>query len=80
MLQLFPPPVREQRLSGLYLEESLPRPAAGAAPFLYANFVTSLDGRIAVTGTAGALRLRTLYLDPAGDDGAGQLFASFEPA
>ena len=56
--QLFPPPVRERRLAGLYLDESLPGPDAdGAAPFLYANFVTSLDGRIAVTGSDGASRL-----------------------
>ena len=58
VLQLFPLPVRERRLAGLYLQESLPLPAAGrAAPFLYANFVTSLDGRIAVTGAGGVSRL-----------------------
>ena len=58
VLQLFPPPVRERRLLGLYLQENLPAPmSAGAAPFVYANFVTSLDGRIAVTGGDGVSRL-----------------------
>ena len=57
VLQLFPPPVRERRLAGLYLRESLPVPAPGEAPFLYANFVTSLDGRIAVTGAGGVSKL-----------------------
>ena len=58
MLQLFPPPVRKRPLPGLYLEESLPAPAPeGAAPFLYANFVTSLDGRIAVAGSDGVSSL-----------------------
>ena len=57
VLQLFPPPVRERRLSGLYLGESLPEPAVGEASFLYANFVTSVDGRIAVAGADGVSRL-----------------------
>ena len=57
VLQLFPPPIRERRLCGLYLGESLPEPAAGEAPFLYANFVTSMDGRIAVAGSDGISRL-----------------------
>ena len=58
VLQLFPLPVRKRPLSGLYLEESLPAPESeGVAPFLYANFVTSLDGRIAVAGSDGVSRL-----------------------
>ena len=58
MLQLFPLPVRERRLSGLYLQESLPAAVPeGTAPFIYANFVTSLDGRIAIAGSDGVSRL-----------------------
>ena len=57
MLRLFPPPVRTRRLEGLYLNERLPPPAAGELALVYANFVTSLDGRIAVTDAEGASRL-----------------------
>ena len=70
VVQLFPLPARKRRLEGLYLSESLPLsaagapaneslppPAAGAPALVYANFVTSLDGRIAVTDADGAARL-----------------------
>ena len=61
VIQLFPLPARRRRLEGLYLNESLPLPAAGvpadAPTLVYANFVTSLDGRIAVTDAGGAARL-----------------------
>ena len=57
VLQLFPLPARRRRLEGLYLNEHLPPPAAGRPALVYANFVTSLDGRIAVTDAAGVARL-----------------------
>ena len=61
VVQLFPPPARKRRLEGLYLNENLSPPAAGAPAavpaLVYANFVTSLDGRIAVTDAGGASRL-----------------------
>ena len=61
VVQLFPPPARKRRLEGLYLDESLSPPAAGvpadAPSLVYANFVASLDGRIAVTDADGASRL-----------------------
>ena len=56
VVQLYPPPARPRRLEGLYLNERMP-PAAGAPAMVYANFVTSLDGRIAITDTEGASRL-----------------------
>ena len=57
VMQLHPPPARPRQLEGLYLNERMPPPAAGAPAMVYANFVTSLDGRIAVTDAAGASRL-----------------------
>ena len=56
VLRLFPVPGR-RRLEGLYLDEHLPAPEAGTPALVYANFVTSLDGRIAVTGAGGVSRL-----------------------
>ena len=61
VVQLFPPPARKRRLEGLYLDESLSPPAAGVpadtSALVYANFVTSLDGRIAVADAGGASHL-----------------------
>ena len=65
VVRLFPTPVRKRRLEGLYLDESPPPfpptatggASAGTAALVYANFVTSLDGRIAVTDAGGTSRL-----------------------
>ena len=57
VVRLFPLPARRRRLRGLYLDERLPAPALGVPALVYANFVTSLDGRIAVAGAGGASRL-----------------------
>ena len=57
VVRLFPLPARRRRLEGLYLCESLPPPAACTPALVYANFATSLDGRIAVTDAGGVSRL-----------------------
>ena len=44
-------------LRGLYLNERLPAPPPTASALVYANFVTSLDGRIAVADASGISRL-----------------------
>lgn len=49
VLQLYPLPSGERQLRGLYLDHRLHELGAVAAPFVYANFVSSLDGRIALT-------------------------------
>jgi riboflavin biosynthesis pyrimidine reductase len=51
---LYPPPQRDLPLEGLYLRHAVRNIAAQAdKPFVYANFITSLDGRIAVPDPEG---------------------------
>jgi len=46
--RLYPPPATDYPLEGLYLGQ-IARPGKGAGtPFVYSNFITSLDGRIAI--------------------------------
>jgi riboflavin biosynthesis pyrimidine reductase len=57
VLQLLPQPSRECELNGLYLAHDLRQYArARKEPYIYANFVTSLDGRIAVKAAHGGGR------------------------
>jgi riboflavin biosynthesis pyrimidine reductase len=48
VLQLFPTPGGSLPLEGLYLAHELHRKAEAEKPFVYSNFVASLDGRIAL--------------------------------
>lgn len=61
VLRLFPPPSESVALRGLYLELELHRRGSPECPFVYANFLTSLDGRIALEDDQGKAYLpRTL--------------------
>ncbi len=53
VLQLYPLPSSERELRGLYLAHDLRQYANDETPYIYANFVTSLDGRIAVKQPRG---------------------------
>ncbi len=53
LLRLFPPPCDRVTLRGLYLNLCLHRRGTREQPFVYANFLTSLDGRIALEDAAG---------------------------
>lgn len=54
VLECFPSPGKERELRGLYLSHDVRQSAgAGQEPFIYANFVTSLDGRIAIKRPRG---------------------------
>lgn len=56
VLRLYPLPAARLPLRGLYLAHDLRRRAAGR-PFLYTNFIASLDGRIAETDSRGRKRV-----------------------
>ena len=48
LLRLFPIPQKEVPLTGLYLDHQIHELGTQSHPFVYANFVSSLDGRIAL--------------------------------
>jgi riboflavin biosynthesis pyrimidine reductase len=48
LLQVYPGPARDASLRGLYLNEAFRPAGAPARPFVYASFITSLDGRISL--------------------------------
>lgn len=61
VFRLFPPPYEEVPLRGLYLSLGLQRRGTAESPLVYANFLTSLDGRIALEDREGRTYLpRTL--------------------
>ncbi|MGZ5050622.1 MAG: RibD family protein [Methylobacter sp.] len=48
LLRLYPGPYEEIPVQGLYLGHQLHRLGSSGSPFVYANFLSSLDGRIAI--------------------------------
>jgi riboflavin biosynthesis pyrimidine reductase len=48
LLRIFPSPTEHIPLQGLYLSERFGPPAERSESFVYANFITSLDGRISL--------------------------------
>lgn len=57
--RLFPAPQQELPLEGLYLEHDLYGRGKPGKPFVYSNFITSLDGRIAIAAAG-----RTSHMVP----------------
>lgn len=54
--RLFPTPAKPVSLRGRYLDESLRPAGTPAQPFVYASFITSLDGRISLPDPATGTR------------------------
>jgi riboflavin biosynthesis pyrimidine reductase len=52
--RIFPAPQRDFPLEGLYLDHDLYSKGRPGKPFVYSNFITSLDGRIAIASEASA--------------------------
>lgn len=52
--QLYPLPSADRELEGTYLAHDLREYANDSTPYIYANFVTSLDGRIAIPRPDGS--------------------------
>lgn len=66
LLRLYPQPHEEVPLAGLYLAHALHRRGSAAKPFVYADFVASLDGRIALREAgAGPGRVPESVVSPA---------------
>lgn len=51
IVRLYPAPSETSPLNGLYLRQNIRQQTAEGGTFVYANFVTSMDGRIAVPHT-----------------------------
>lgn len=54
MIRLYPGPCEQLPLEGLYLNHALHRSGTRQHPFVYTNFVSSLDGRIAIEHVDGS--------------------------
>lgn len=64
VFRLFPPPFQEVPLHGLYLNLGLHRQGSPESPLVYANFLTSLDGRIALEDPGGRTYLPKTLTTP----------------
>ena len=63
--QLYPQPGGQQPLQGLYLAHGLHELGSAEKPFIYGNFISSLDGRIAVAdGEDGEPYIPTSLANP----------------
>ena len=64
IFRLYPPPFASVPLNGLYLQLNLHALGTPESPFIYANFVSSLDGRIALEDAGGQTYLPKRLTSP----------------
>lgn len=64
IFRLYPPPFQEVALRGLYLQLNLHTLGTRETPFVYANFLSSLDGRIALEDAGGETYLPKTLTTP----------------
>jgi len=63
LIRLFPSPSKQQPLRGSYLDLGLQRGNHGA-PLIYTNFISSVDGRIAIAGDDGLMQVPSAIANP----------------
>jgi riboflavin biosynthesis pyrimidine reductase len=67
LLRLYPPPSQEVPINGLYLTHRVHELGRPGLPFVYANFLSSLDGRIALEDIDKGLSYIPKHLTTASD-------------
>lgn len=67
LLRLFPPSGEKTSISGLYLAHQVHQLGSTGTPFVYANFLSSLDGCIALEDTSQGLAYTPKHLTTASD-------------
>ncbi len=64
VIRLYPPPAEEQSLEGLYLAQDLRLRRERGPPFVYSNFIASLDGHISEAGDGHGRRVPKAIANP----------------
>ncbi|MDD5579433.1 MAG: dihydrofolate reductase family protein [Methylobacter sp.] len=67
LLRLYPQPCNEVSIEGLYLAHQIHKLGTAQSPFVYANFLSSLDGRIALEDNVKSTTYIPKHLTTASD-------------
>lgn len=69
LTRLFPIPCEQVAIKGLYLDHQIHQLGSSGSPFVYANFLSSLDGRIALEDSVKGTSFIPKHLTTASDFG-----------